>query len=62
MRLKAADVVERSAIRTLNGKSVRIRVRDSKVLVDKARVTTPDVGAANGVIHVIDRVLIPRAR
>jgi uncharacterized surface protein with fasciclin (FAS1) repeats len=61
-RLEAADVVERRRIKTLNGKRVRVRVRDSKVFLDRARVTTPDVSASNGVIHVINRVLIPRAR
>ena len=61
-RLEAAAVVERSRIKTLNGKRVRIRVTNSKVFVNRARVTTPDVGAANGVIHVIDRVLLPHRR
>jgi uncharacterized surface protein with fasciclin (FAS1) repeats len=60
--LEAADVVERKRIRTLNGKKVRVRVRDSKVFLNRARVTTPDVSASNGVIHVINRVLIPGAR
>ena len=45
---------------TLNGKRVRIRVRDGNVFLNKARVVTPDVMASNGVIHVINRVLIPR--
>ena len=48
---------------TLDGKAgqrVRVRVRDGKVFVGGARVTTPDVGASNGVIQVIKRVLIPR--
>lgn len=61
-RIEAEDVVERSRIKTLNGKRVRIRVTNSKVFVNRARVTTPDVGAANGVIHVIDRVLLPHRR
>ena len=47
---------------TLNGKSVRIRVSGSNVFVNSAKVTTPDVMATNGVIHVINRVLIPPAR
>ena len=42
-RLEAADVVERKRIKTLNGKRVRVRVRDSKVFLNRARVTTPDV-------------------
>jgi uncharacterized surface protein with fasciclin (FAS1) repeats len=61
-RLEAEDVVERSRIKTLNGKRVRIRVTNSKVFVNRARITTPDVSASNGVIHVINRVLIPRRR
>jgi uncharacterized surface protein with fasciclin (FAS1) repeats len=61
-RLEAADVVERKRIKTLNGKKVRVRVRDSKVFLNRARVTTPDVSASNGVIHVINRVLVPGAR
>jgi uncharacterized surface protein with fasciclin (FAS1) repeats len=61
-RLEAADVVERKRIKTLNGKRVRVRVRDSKVFLNQARVTTPDVQASNGVIHVINRVLIPGTR
>lgn len=60
-RLAAADVVERSSVKTLNGKRVRIRVKDGDVFLNRAQVTTPDVMASNGVIHVIDRVLIPRA-
>jgi uncharacterized surface protein with fasciclin (FAS1) repeats len=59
-KLTASKVVKRSSIKTLNGQSVRIRVRGSKVTVGAARVLTPDVGASNGVIHVINKVLIPR--
>jgi uncharacterized surface protein with fasciclin (FAS1) repeats len=61
-RLEASDVVGRRSIEMLNGKRVRIRVKDSNVFVNRARVTTPDVGASNGVIHVVNRVLIPRRR
>lgn len=60
-RLAAADVVERSSVKTLNGKRVRVRVEDENVFLNRAKVTTPDVMASNGVIHVINRVLIPRA-
>ena len=58
-RLTAAKVVKRSSIKTLNGKSVSVRVRRGKVYVGGARVVTPDVKASNGVIHVINKVLIP---
>jgi uncharacterized surface protein with fasciclin (FAS1) repeats len=59
-RLPAAKVVKRESIKTLNGQRVRVRVRDDKVFVGGARVITPDVRASNGIIHVINKVLIPR--
>ena len=40
---------------------MRIRVRRGKVYVNKARVTTATSRASNGVIHVVNRVLIPPA-
>jgi uncharacterized surface protein with fasciclin (FAS1) repeats len=52
-------VVKLRAARTLQGSGVRIRVTGGKVKINDATVTTPDVMASNGVIHVIDRVLIP---
>ena len=58
-RLPAAKIVKRSSVKTLNGKSVSVRVRGGKVYVAGARVVTPDVKASNGVIHVINKVLIP---
>ena len=58
-KLTAAKVVKRTSIKTLNGQRVRVRVRSGKVFVGSARVTTPDVAASNGVIHVINPVLIP---
>jgi len=59
-KLTAAKVVKRKSIKTLNGQRVRVRVRSSNVFVGGAHVTMPDVAASNGVIHVINRVLIPR--
>ena len=61
-KVTAADVVKLKTAKTLNGKSVRIRVSGSNVFVDKAKVTKTDVMASNGVIHVVNRVLIPPAR
>jgi uncharacterized surface protein with fasciclin (FAS1) repeats len=60
-KVTAADVVKLSKAETLNGADVRIRVRNGKVYVNKARVTKADIGASNGVIHVVNRVLIPPA-
>ena len=58
-KLTANKVVKRSSIKTVNGARVDVRVRGSNVFLDKARVTTPNIAASNGVIHVINRVLIP---
>jgi uncharacterized surface protein with fasciclin (FAS1) repeats len=61
-KVMSSDVVMLKSAKTLNGKSVRIRVSGNNVFVNKAKVTKPDVSASNGVIHVINRVLIPPAR
>ena len=60
-RLTAADVAKLSSAKTLDGRSVAIKVADGSVYIDNAKVTTPDVIASNGVIHVIDSVLVPPA-
>jgi uncharacterized surface protein with fasciclin (FAS1) repeats len=44
---------------TVNGKSISIKVVDGKVMVNNATVVTADIKASNGVIHVIDTVLVP---
>jgi len=58
-KLPASKVVKRKSARTLNGAKVRFRVKNGKVFVNNARVTQPDVKASNGIIHVINRVLLP---
>ena len=60
-RVTAADVVKLSSAKTVEGRSLAIKVDGGSVFVDQAKVTTPDVMATNGVIHVIDSVLIPKA-
>jgi uncharacterized surface protein with fasciclin (FAS1) repeats len=62
--LKAAQIVKLRSARTLAGPSVRIRFRHSTVYLNNARtkVVQPDIAAANGTIHVINRVLLPPAR
>jgi len=59
-KLTAAKIVKRRSVKTLNGQRVRLRTPGETVRVGGARVTTADVGASNGVIHVINKVLIPR--
>jgi uncharacterized surface protein with fasciclin (FAS1) repeats len=58
---RASDVASMRSAETLNGKSVRLQSSDGTVRVDGARVVKADVAASNGVIHVIDEVLIPSA-
>jgi uncharacterized surface protein with fasciclin (FAS1) repeats len=60
-RVTAADVVKLTSAKTLAGRSLAIKVVDGTVFVDQAKVTSPDVTASNGLIHVIDSVLIPKA-
>jgi len=59
-RVTAKKVVKLRSAQTAEGTRVRIRVRGGKVYVNNARVTAVDVKASNGVIHVINRVLIPK--
>ncbi len=47
-------------VKTVNGQSVKISVNGGTVKVDGATVVTTDVKASNGVIHVIDSVILPR--
>jgi transforming growth factor-beta-induced protein len=58
----AADVVKAKSIKTVNGKEITVTVKDKDVMVDNAKVAKADVTASNGVIHVIDTVLIPPAK
>ncbi len=60
-KVMAADVVKLTEAETLLGKSVAIKVEGGKVMVNDANVVTTDIAASNGVIHVIDTVLLPPA-
>jgi uncharacterized surface protein with fasciclin (FAS1) repeats len=62
-RLTAAKVVRRTRIKTVNGASVRVSVRGTRVFLNRTtRVTKTNIRASNGVIHVIDRVLLPPSK
>ena len=58
-KVMAADVVGLSEAPTLQGSSAAITVEDGSVFVDNAQVIITDIEASNGVIHVIDAVIIP---
>ena len=59
-RVAAKDVVGLNWAKTAQGQSVRITQRDGNVFIDGARVVSADIPASNGVIHVIDKVILPR--
>lgn len=63
-KVMAADVIKMKAGQpaTVNGEKVTIVVRDGKVFVDGAQVVTTDIVTTNGVIHVIDAVIMPRGK
>jgi uncharacterized surface protein with fasciclin (FAS1) repeats len=55
----AADVVKLKQAKTVNGATVAVKVDGGNVMINNAKVTTADIEASNGVIHVIDTVLLP---
>jgi transforming growth factor-beta-induced protein len=58
-KVMAADVVKLSSAKTLQGSNVNITVKEGIVKINDATVTITDIQTKNGVIHVIDKVLIP---
>lgn len=59
-KVEAKDVVKLTSANTVQGSAVAIHVMDGKVMIDDATVTTADVQASNGVIHIIDTVILPK--
>lgn len=60
-KVMATEVVKLKSTETVNGQRIDIKVTDEKVLVDQAQVVKPDINCSNGVIHVIDSVILPSA-
>ena len=60
-KVKAKDVVKLDQATTVNGSDVTISVADSGVRIDNAKVLKTDIYATNGVIHVIDAVILPQS-
>ena len=58
-KVMAADVVNLSEATTVNGAPIKIMVHNGSVMINNATVTAADVSASNGVIHVIDTVILP---
>ena len=58
-KVMAADVVKLTSAKTVEGKDVKVQVKDGKVYINDAQVIITDIVTSNGVIHVIDTVLMP---
>ena len=56
----AAQVVKLSSAKTVDGQDLKLSVNEGTVMVNNAKVVKADVLASNGVIHVIDTVLLPK--
>ena len=56
----ADDVTKLTSAKTVNGQSIAIATQNGAVMVDNAKVIKTDVAATNGVIHVIDTVVLPK--
>ena len=58
--VKAADLKDGQKVKTLQGEELTVSIKDGKVKINGANVTTADLAGSNGVIHVIDAVLMPK--
>ncbi|MCF7957362.1 MAG: fasciclin domain-containing protein [Phycisphaerae bacterium] len=58
-KITSAKVAKLKSAKTVNGKEVYIRVVNGDVMINSSRVTKTDIKCSNGVIHVIDTVLMP---
>ncbi len=59
-KVLAKDVVKLESAKTAQGQSVKISLKDGQPMVDNARIVKTDIMASNGVIHVIDSVILPK--
>jgi len=63
-RVMAGDIIKANGAKpaTVNGQALDVVLKNGKVYVNGAQVVTADIKASNGVIHVIDTVLLPDAK
>ena len=59
-KVMAADVVKVTSAKAVSGDTIAVKVANGGVTVDKAKVVKTDIAASNGVIHVIDSVIMPK--
>lgn len=58
--MKSQDVIKLDDIETVEGSKIEIMRRNDDVLINDAKVVMADIYTKNGVIHVIDKVLLPK--
>lgn len=58
-RVTSGDVVKLTESATVQGSTIDIKVKEDKVYIDNAQVVAVDIEASNGIIHVIDAVILP---
>ena len=58
--VKAADMKDGLMVKTLQGGELVVSIKDGKVMINGANVTAADLEGTNGVVHVIDAVLMPK--
>ena len=61
-RVTAADVMKLTSAKAVSGDTIDIKATGGSVMVEDAKVIKTDVSASNGVIHVIDSVILPDAK
>lgn len=58
--VRAAQAMKLTSAKTVNGQSLKVMTKDGAVMIDNAKVVKADIVAKNGVIHVIDTVVLPK--
>lgn len=58
--VKAADLSDGQVIKTINGQDLKVSIKDGNVMINGAKVTAADLSGSNGVVHVVDSVLMPK--
>jgi uncharacterized surface protein with fasciclin (FAS1) repeats len=58
--LDAATIVKHDSLKTLQGSNLHVSVQDDGIFLNHSKLLQTDLKASNGIIHVIDRVLLPK--
>jgi len=58
--VKAADLADGQKVKTLQGEELTVSIKEGKVMINNATVTAADLTGSNGVVHVIDAVVMPK--